>query len=318
MIYLYNPTTDLALAAGGRTYTPKHSVELFERKNMLLPCLYASSGDSILLLYDVLEEELIANPLYRQDLHYIKLSDLSLKNERIFPWGWNLALRQLLLKNGYPEKLMPNEETLACWRQLAHRSTAVRLNELLSNSFVAKEFKSIENALEYVDKEKEVMIKLPWSSSGRGILAIREGDLKSAKRRIVDGINNQGSVIIEKLWHKILDFATEWESDGNNITFLGYSIFETDHAGRYIKNVIASQSELINILKTRVTIDELNKLVEEMHCHLKYLLIDKATHPYVGPFGVDGLITVDNNIVPCIEINLRMTMGHVALKKIFI
>jgi hypothetical protein len=34
---------------------------------------------------------------------------------------------------------------------------------------------------------------------------------------------------------------------------------------------------------------------------------------YSGPFGIDMMIIKDGFLHPCVEINLRRTMGHVAL-----
>jgi hypothetical protein len=34
---------------------------------------------------------------------------------------------------------------------------------------------------------------------------------------------------------------------------------------------------------------------------------------YVGPFGVDMMALPDGKVHPCVELNLRKTMGHVAL-----
>ena len=34
---------------------------------------------------------------------------------------------------------------------------------------------------------------------------------------------------------------------------------------------------------------------------------------YTGPFGVDMMILNNGYIHPCVELNLRQTMGHVAL-----
>ena len=40
---------------------------------------------------------------------------------------------------------------------------------------------------------------------------------------------------------------------------------------------------------------------------------DIRAFSYVGPIGVDMLVGADGRINPCVELNWRMTMGHVAL-----
>ena len=49
--------------------------------------------------------------------------------------------------------------------------------------------------------------------------------------------------------------------------------------------------------------------VKEKICTLLPAIIDGK---YVGPFGVDMMIA-EEQLHPCVEINLRRTMGHVAL-----
>lgn len=47
----------------------------------------------------------------------------------------------------------------------------------------------------------------------------------------------------------------------------------------------------------------------------KTILQSMIAPRYSGPVGIDMLATADGHINPCVEINLRMTMGMVALAR---
>ena len=315
MIYLYNPSTEMALASGGNTYTPPRSVMQFEQYNMLLPSLYANPGDSVLFLYDFKGDNLENHPLFRRDIKYISVNEISEHRDTISPWGWNPALRARLILAGYPSDQIYSYETIQCWRNLAHRRSSITINRLLNlpDMLVPREFIDLNNAMDNVLSRESCMLKMPWSSSGRGVLPIMKGEESKAKRRIKDTIARQGSVIIENLWNKQYEFATEWESDGSEIKYLGLSLFTTDGHGNYKANIVAPQVFLENRLSEYISIKKFDLLKEKLKFALKDILIDNSESPYIGPLGVDSMITPEGELIPCLEINLRRTMGHVAI-----
>lgn len=307
----------MALASGLSVYTPPKSVALFERRNALLPALYAASSDAVLLLHDLSPSELRASPFFRDDLRVIPLSAVGKETESIVPWGWNKALRALLLRHGYPAALMPSDAVLDCWRDLAHRRTALRLCELIGTDTDAlpREMTDPTEAIDYVKQRGRVMLKMPWSSSGRGVLAVSSpDDFAAAERRAADCIAKQGSVMIEPLYRKVCDFATEWISDGRDVEFCGFSMFLTDRCGRYEGNIVASQERLLSRLSAFAPAERLERVPRLLKPALKRLLIEMPRAAYVGPFGVDGLIAEGGEVVAALELNLRFTMGHVALR----
>ena len=110
----------------------------------------------------------------------------------------------------------------------------------------------------------------------------------------------------------------EFESDGEgNVRYLGLSLFHTQN-GAYTGNIIASEEEKREVLSRYIPISLLDTVQAEICRCLGSLYLGR----YAGPFGVDMMLV--NNcqlsiiysqflLNPCIEINLRRTMGHVAL-----
>jgi len=154
----------------------------------------------------------------------------------------------------------------------------------------------------------QIVIKSPWSSSGRGVrFAVQEGWINNV-------IKAQGSVMVEPYYNKVKDFGMEFEVDQDGqVHYLGLSLFHTKN-GAYIGNLLATEQAKREQLSRYVSMELLDEI--------KQRVIDNVQLPdYVGPFGIDMMIvnghrssqTANLLLHPCVELNLRRTMGHVAL-----
>ena len=231
------------------------------------------------------------------------------------PWGWDLALRSFLLRYGVTA--VPTEEEIAMIRDLSHRKYAVDLlRELefegtIGESWQADLMAEVEQALRIY---QQIVIKAPWSSSGRGIRFIDKELNEYQRRWIQNVIASQGSVVIESFCHKVKDFGMEFESDGKGqVRYLGLSLFHTQN-GAYIGNILASEEEKQEMINRYIPEELLTSVKEKICAYLGPLYRDQ----YAGPFGVDMMVVKGEGnhrflLNPCVEINLRRTMGHVAL-----
>ena len=124
----------------------------------------------------------------------------------------------------------------------------------------------------------------------------------------------QGCVVIETYCHKVKDFGMEFESDGKGLVrYLGLSLFHTQN-GAYVGNVLASEEEKCEMINRYVS-EDLLRIVREKICDYLGVLYKGR---FVGSFGVDMMVVRGDDqqhflLNPCVEINLRRTMGHVAL-----
>ena len=128
--------------------------------------------------------------------------------------------------------------------------------------------------------------------------------------------------MVEPYYNKVKDFGMEFQSDGNgNVSYLGLSLFHTSN-GAYIGNVLATEVVKWEMISRYVSTDLLDIVHDRICCELGEVFNGK----YRGPFGVDMMLCApaelnDNReltnsnclLHPCVEINLRRTMGHVAL-----
>ena len=205
-------------------------------------------------------------------------------------------------------------------RQWAATELLKPLRESLPSNTVG-EAKYIDDAsgLSYSEGHP-VVWKAPWSSSGRGIRYIHdrqqfERNLSWARRVIAQ----QKGIMVEPYYQKVCDFAMEFEAMTDwsrapfvhEVVYKGLSLFTTKN-GAYTGNVIATERAKREILSKYIPENVLeilkNKIVE--------LMKPVAEDIYHGPFGVDMMIVSEGGklaVHPCVELNLRRTMGHVAL-----
>lgn len=323
-VYVFNPETDYALGCTGGNYSPPASVVRLRKSMALFPATYAHPGDAILLLDNISKEELTQDAHYdlilRRNLQIINLESLNkmgispcgIKQDgiEIHPWGWNHSLRSLLLRNGIPSRLLKSEADIENIRSLAHRRTTIPfLKEISSllpdmNVHIPNEFSNVEEALRFAENNPGSYFKMPWSSSGRGVICSIGMSTPKLTEWLRGAIARQGSVMGEYGYDRRADFATEWMCKNGKTEFIGLSWFDTSSNGKYIGNQRLSQGEIRQKIE-----DACNLFGEELIAAQKGT-IDKLISPYYeGTMGIDMLADKQGNINPCVEINLRMTMG---------
>ena len=172
-----------------------------------------------------------------------------------------------------------------------------------------------EQAKETVARFGNAVIKLPWSSSGRGVIYSSQITSENFDNYVGGMIARQGSVSIEPRLERIQDFATLFFSNGESVEYRGISIFATNHAGFYEGNIVEPQ----HLLAKKLNFD-INSLSNKLVQILTKLIIPH----YRGWLGIDMMTYRSPNgsveIAPCIEMNLRMTMGvgaMLAAEKVF-
>lgn len=286
-LHLFNPENDLALAAGTANFTPPKSVVAFRTALAALPAWLADPGDNI-----------VAPGVSRQWLRESGLK-VGLDREGIpSPWGWSanaiMQFRRLGICGPFPDT-----DHL---RALSHRRTALRLHQALQGRLPYPLPPAPQEITDVADlpPTDRIVLKSPWSCSGRGVVDCEGMTEANIRRRAEDSIRRQGSVMVEPKLRKIRDFAMLFR----NGQYLGLSLFLTSGTA-YTGNVVAPQPELAAMLGAP-------RLAETAEAVSRALPQD-----YEGPLGVDMMLyeAPDGSqlICPTVEVNLRLTMGFVAL-----
>lgn len=327
-LHIFNPEHDLALAANSPFWTsPKAGLQL--RQNLgWLPALWAKEGDTV-VVSDVSEAhtELMAVEcvLKRKckDVQFCTLSDIAKKYFRsridsVDVWGWDIPIVNQLVRAGVPREIMPSDDTLKRQRELSDRTTSEKLLRHLtkcSDAFLGEAVAvyNINNVEQLAEEWGSVMLKSPWSSSGRGVR--QWDDSRQATRRWAEKvIESQGHIMVERYLDKVVDFAMEFHADKyGSVSYQGLSLFSTS-GGAYTGNLLAPEEEKRKILSTYIAAG----LLDDISGKICQWMEPALSGDYTGPFGIDMMVVRTHDgtgfgINPCVEINLRRTMGHVAL-----
>ncbi len=294
-LHIFNPGHDEALADGSPYYTHTRAARQLMADLWMLPSVWANPEDIILS--------------YNETHPHVEWENV----ETIVPTGWDAALVNRLSKLGAPANLLPDEATLRNIRQLSSRETAVMLLGMLHKpeeitSAFLHDWASVE---QFSLQHNGAMVKAPWSCSGRGLVHIGPKPDTKQRNRVENMLKKQGAVAVEPYFDRVVDFAMEFyaEEDGT-IRFSGLSRFLTDPAGHYLGNIVASDEHILSGLHPY----PFESLREELISALQKLLDGR----YIGPLGVDMMqirLGKEQTIVthPCVEINLRHTMGCTAI-----
>ena len=311
-LYLFNPENDMALASASPYYMVPSNIKKMSADLSALPAWYAPVGSNVLLGDERQKEWMEKKCRFSLRMEWgVGLSPYYIK---VCPWGWNPALIRCLKDAGIPQEAMLTDERMETVRRLSSRQTAVdllprlRIEQTLGESFA---FTSFEKLLAFVAKDEELLLKSPWSGSGKGIQKIKgglEAPVYGWAKRV---ISTQGSIVVEPFYQKVVDFAMEFYSDGKEVSFVGYSLFEADCRGIYKENVLASDQVIETRLASYVPLEVLLEIRKRCVEELGSLLADA----YVGYLGVDMMVCEEDGtykVHPCVEVNLRMNMGVVS------
>jgi hypothetical protein len=212
---------------------------------------------------------------------------------------------------------MPTVTQIDAIRQLSHRRYAMQLLEMLQMpGTIGRSYETdqMEMIAERLQSGEHLVVKAPWSSSGRGV-RFMEGDMNIYDNGWVRHvIEKQGSVMVEPYYNKVKDFGMEFVSDGIGIvSYVGLSLFQTSN-GAYTGNILASEDEKEHMISRYISVNLLKAIRQKICTLMGVLLKDR----YAGAFGIDMMVVRRDDgdgflLHPCVEINLRRTMGHVAI-----
>lgn len=318
-LHLFNPEHDFALASGEKSYTPPAAVANLRKRLALLPAIWAEEGDAILLPPELPASEIRAAHI-PQLIQIKKLELVAHTGLRDFiarhpgleyaPWGWDFQVRNMLLRAGAAPDALPSPEAIRKICELSHRRLAVTFNEAMGVE-AAVEIKTALAALNWLEHNPGGVLKAPWSSSGRGVLTTADLTQPQVQKWVKGFLSRQGSVMAETFFPHTVDFASEWNLHDGHADYLGMAVTFTTETGRYRGNLLDSQEEIKEYIDTHAPNMGMGVIDEQRR------LLEMYVAPYYnGPVGIDMMSNDDGRLRPCVEINLRMTMGRVAIETV--
>ena len=285
-LLVFNPENDMALASGLSGYTAPESIERYSRSHWMLPRLWAREDD---LVWD-----------WKQDL-----SDKNITE--VVPWGWSKALVYRLQKAGVRRDVMPSDAVLDGLRTLSSRVFTSKLQrELGLDAAVCTSWEEVES---FARRVGTCVMKAPWSSSGKGLMMVSS---PTARGWMQNTVTREGAVVCERWMERVQDFALEFTvEESGAVRYEGLSVFRTSPSGRYVAHDFVTPEEQRAVLMQWTGEEEVLRWRTWWQTRLEEN--DIRAFSYVGPMGVDMLVDAAGKINPCVELNWRMTMGHVTL-----
>jgi hypothetical protein len=325
-IHYFNPGHEVAIRAGIH-YTPPAPVRKMTADLALLPLWYGKDGDGVFTEETEEAARFLASlpPALRPAVTPVGTGRFiaGMGQAEAAPWGLSPHSIHLFetLQPACPALSVPRRED--AYTRLTGRQTAAeclrRIQSLLPQTPLPAPPRFCSNT----DEIRQFMascpppyiLKMPYSCSGRGLHWIRHGDLDEQSLRWMKGAwRKQGIISIEQALDKVCDFAMEFESDGKgHVDFKGWSVFDTRPEGSFSGNLLASQALLRKRLSSYVPEKQLGEVQEAVIT----VLTETLGAVYRGFLGVDMLIYRRDgsfSIHPMVELNLRYTMGLVAIR----
>ncbi|WP_304296380.1 hypothetical protein [Porphyromonas gulae] len=319
-LLLFNPGHEMVPEIiGKKPYVPPPVVRTMMRDLGLLPAWLTKSGQD----YVFCPEETLpipdTHPL-KPEARLLQIPDTALPSNdyTLDMWGqspvWLAALQHrfpwlsTVSAPHYPHELY----------QRSHRSEATRCLEAIGRGEIAARwFTSVDDFLgqkqRYFPPDSALLAKLPSSSSGRGLLWLGASPTESEIDLLTKALRCASSFSVEPVLDVRQDWAAEFYSDGKGrLDFVGWSRFDTNKRGAYLGNRLATQTDLTAELTEAVGA----KAHEEAITSVRDYLRERFATLYTGYIGVDMAVYAQEDhllLHPCIEINVRYTMGVAAI-----
>ena len=170
---------------------------------------------------------------------------------------------------------------------------------------------SIDEVEELLSRWGQIFVKSPLSGSGRGVIDSASTPVGQLLRLAQGVIKHQGAVMVERELDNRCDFALLYDMDESGAHYRAISLFFKGSHVAYGGNILASQKQLydqVAAMSGRAELDTTREAVSEV--------LGRLYKGYKGAIGVDMIVYSNENgelcIDPCIEVNVRMTMGRVA------
>ena len=250
------------------------------------------------------------------------------------PWGWDWDTRQYLNRERHIAlKDLPTDAELEAIRQLSNRRTTIQILEQLHFDGPMPEHLTSAEALDaFIERTDgagcDFVLKTPWSSSGRGLIRSTVTPRDVMRQRALAAIRKMGGIMAEHWFRKQQDFAMLFFVGREAVSFLGYSLFDNEESGTYRLGYLLPNDAIERRLTqtSNVQPEQLHQLRDQLLSILTDLFrpfFGKAWQ--LGYVGIDMMTYISQclsspppgeagrrSLHPCVELNLRCTMGVVA------
>ena len=326
VLHWFNPNAESSARAHARqlAFSPNKPQRQIE-SDLEFAMIAACKQDDMLLLRQMPTVEHLTllqdKGLTLPELNLV--SDPSLDHREIgglVPWAWapdaSLALRQFkdLVPASVAEQWRP-----ALSPQYFSKLIGVDLIQHLELPSETMVFYNRQDAEEYLSQSENILrLKHPYACSGRGhfVYTPSKGITPPLSLFLDQAITHHGAIIVEPERERICDFSAHYDLHTSGARFRGFCVMENTPSGQFIAAHSAHKwtsllpEGVAPFLYQQPSFTSLfNERIPEA---LASLLPD-----YQGPVGIDAMVYRNSDgsltLTPIVEVNVRHTMGRLAL-----
>ncbi|MFW6352648.1 MAG: hypothetical protein ACOC2E_09690 [Bacteroidota bacterium] len=335
-LFFFNPTNEMAIANGEVSYMPPRNLYRFEHDLATFPWMLGGNNDFVLV------REKVGNSLehlrrYNWEIPKLVSSpeDLQLsvnQNLCFTPWGWSPAVYKHFSPflpfvhprwenhpfskwNNHLADLLSRETGYNLLTSLSQiKSDSGKHYSLISLPEIPLQISRPEDLPDILKKlSPPLIIKTPFSASGRGLFRIRShADAPENSQWVKGMLKKQGKIYIEKMLNKIQDVSFQFSLTENSIEYLGHNFFYTEASGQFAGCAIGEPENGSKLFSDGTRIKE--AIVQAAELLKEGIKKTELNKKYTGPAGIDGIFFEDENgclkLNPCLEINFRYNMGY--------
>ena len=331
MIHYFNPGHETAVLNASKHYHQPAHIAKMQADLAFLPAWYASDGDYVFIenhLHHSVIAGLTRNPLINgisfQEIPCQTRKDKSFHQSKVDLWGISPQGVHFFEKINEQYGLtlvIPQwkEEFRFLGSRFASQIILFKLIDCIpeiEKVILPQFFSNIEDIEKKIlCRQEKLLIKSPYSSSGRGLIWLPPGKLAQSEKQILSGmLKKQSQVSIEKVVDKCMDFSMQFEiTEHKETKFIGFSIFHTNSKGAYEKSRLDRQENFEKQITYFIEPDLLTKT----RIVLSEILQEMYSPYYTGIIGIDMMIYKSGDLFylhPCVEINMRKNMGYLAIR----
>ena len=311
-IFVYNPTCEMAVANGLAGYCPPKRLQVFESELASLLMFAAEQGDAVVA--EPLDDELVSvlttlsAPMPQFMSQEQARQMLRSGNYTLQPWGSSKSVFHTYgVDNDFGD----------AQRMLHSRLSSVEIERhcISDDAFFVNANPQIIRSMGDFARAQEMfsgqfVVKSLWSSSGRGVVKTDSfPEHEYYERWAAARLRADGAFVVEPLLSKVSDVAFLYYIDDDaTVSFLGYNVFASDSAGRFGRELIHQYDKSLSEWLS-------NYIQQIVDVHANALINSGINKKYRGYLGFDSMLFRDETgalkFRPCVECNLRMTMGNV-------
>lgn len=324
VVHSFNPFAEEEVSAAlrGESFTPKKQAAAMERDAEMVMLAWCRRDD-ILLMRELPSLEHLAR-LQKAGFHlpeFMREDELDKRKlGGMRPWAWSPVVSKCWKR--YANQV--SAKVAWQWRepvpaQWLSKQIGVNLLEQSHEEapLIAKELEAVRAEVEAIHARGPALLKGLYSCAGRSQLKVEVGEWVAAEDWVRANLQRHGGLVVEAWRERVADFSMLYEITSEGVEWMGATVMENDARGGYLGSRVASK--WTSLLENEVT--------TWLHCEAQIqdwietrwpTALKELLEGYIGPVGIDCMVYREPdgrlNWLPVVEVNVRMTMGRVALE----